>query len=82
MSDWVFIGHSFEAEIFEIEEINVWEHHWQETGEFAKLNDPLYTWQNYRFAVYSVTQGSKVIKFAAGEFSNTVWGFYQRQPTG
>ena len=79
MGKWVFIGHSFEAETFMIEGINVWEQHWQTTGEAAEMNDPMYTWQGYRFPVYRITQNGKTIEFAAGEFSNTVWGFYQRQ---
>ena len=78
MTDWVFIGHCLENDPFEIEGVAVWRA-WQPTGERADIRDPLYHWQQYDFPVYTMTDGVKTVEFAAGEFSNNVWGFFQRQ---
>lgn len=80
MSEWKFVGHCFDGDHFEIEGINVWSAGWQPTGERATIGDPLYTWQAHNFTVYTLTRDGKEIEFAAGEFSNTVWGFFQRVP--
>ncbi len=80
MSEWKFVGHCFDGDHFEIEGVNVWSRGWQSTGTQATIGDPLYTWQSHTFSVYTITDGHKVIEFAAGEFSNTVWGFFQRVP--
>lgn len=79
MSTWLFIGHCFENDPFELEGVDVWRS-WQATGERAEITDPLYHWQQYVFPVYTLTNGEKTVEFAAGEFSNNVWGFFQRKP--
>jgi hypothetical protein len=76
---WIFIGHCFDGVHFEIEGVNVWAHGWQSTGKRAHVGDPLYSWQNYDFPVYTISEKGKTVEFAAGEFSNTVWGFFQRK---
>ena len=45
------------------------------TGEKIDVKDPLYG-QKYRFPVYKVLIDEKEYEFAAGEFSNCVYGFY------
>jgi len=73
---WKFSGHCFDGETFLIEEVNVWSRHWEAVpDETAEIKDPLYH-QDFIFPVYYLTEGNKQIKFAAGEFSNQVWGFY------
>jgi hypothetical protein len=79
VSQWHFIGHCFDGALFEIDGINVWSRSWQPTGETASISDPLYHWQNDCFTVYIIREGNKTIEFACGEFSNTVWGFFQRK---
>jgi hypothetical protein len=41
----------------------------------TKVKDPQYN-QDYSFPVYKIEAQGKTIKFATGEFSNGVWGFY------
>ncbi|MFA5148749.1 MAG: hypothetical protein WC491_06455 [Candidatus Omnitrophota bacterium] len=73
---WAYLGNSVDSTSFEIDGIDVWKHKWKRTSEpKAKIKDPLYK-QEYSFEVYEIEAESKKIKFAAGEFSNCVWGFY------
>jgi hypothetical protein len=77
-SEWVFVGHCFDGETFEIEGLDVWKHSWVSTDQHASVSDPLWN-QAFLFPVYAMSGGGKTIKFAAGEFSNNVWGFFQRK---
>ena len=45
------------------------------TGERDNVLVPLY-WQEYKFPIYKVVIGENEYKFVAGEFSNSVFGFY------
>ena len=45
------------------------------TGEKVVVKDPLYG-QKYTFPVYKVNIQDEEYAFAAGEFSNSVFGFY------
>ena len=51
------------------------EYKWESTGKSVTVKDPLYH-QDHRFRVYTVNIDGKVHTFAAGEFSNCIWGFY------
>lgn len=55
--------------------VNIFDYEWKHTSESVKVRDPLYG-QEYKFHVYTVTIDGQEQKFAAGEFSNCVWGFY------
>lgn len=55
--------------------VNIFDYEWKSTGEFAKVRDPLYG-KEYKFCIYTVMVNGQEQKFAAGEFSNCVWGFY------
>jgi hypothetical protein len=73
---WIFLGNSIDSTSFEIDGIDVWKQDWRRTSEpKAEVRDPLYN-QDFSFNVYEIEVGKKKIKFAAGEFSNCVWGFY------
>lgn len=76
---WRFAGSSSQGEAFEIQGVNVWERGWQVSpGEEAHVNDPVYG-QGFIFRVFTIQDGDDTIEFAAGEFSNGVWGFYVRE---
>lgn len=80
MKDWNYIGWSFDSDTFEIEGIDVWQHDWQRAnGEVAEVTDPAYG-QGFSFVVYQIEHAGIRIRFAAGEFSNNVWGFYVPNP--
>lgn len=55
--------------------VNIFDFEWIWTGERVDVLDPLYR-QEYKFPIYKVIIGENEYKFAAGEFSNSVFGFY------
>lgn len=55
--------------------VNIFDLEWHSTDETAKISDPQYQ-QEYTFDVYTVDVAGKHKRFAAGEFSNGIWGFY------
>lgn len=76
---WQFAGSSKEGEPFEIRGVNVWGQDWQVLpGQEAHVHDPVYG-QGFVFRVYTVQDGEEKVEFAAGEFSNGVWGFFTRE---
>ena len=78
-NDWQFTGSSNEGEAFQIKGVNVWDQGWQLVpGQEANINDPVYG-KEFIFRVFTILDGEEKIEFAAGEFSNGVWGFYVRK---
>ena len=55
--------------------VNIFDYSWKNTGRRAKVQDPAYH-QNFTFEVWQVEIDGQIHRFAAGEFSNCVWGFY------
>jgi hypothetical protein len=55
--------------------VNVFDYKWKDTGKKTKVLYPLYK-QAYIFNVYTIDLRNQEIVFAAGEFSNTVYGFF------
>jgi len=55
--------------------INIFEYEWNQTDESVLVKHPLYD-QYYKFPIYTVNIDGEPHRFAAGEFSNLVWGFY------
>lgn len=55
--------------------VNIFDYKWKDTHKSASVRDPLYG-QEYKFSIYSVMIDGQEKEFAAGEFSNCVWGFY------
>lgn len=75
---WVHVATSLDGDDTEIQGVKIWKHDWEDVkGENAQIKDPHYG-QSYYFGVYRVQEKEKVVEFAAGEFSNGVWGFYVR----
>jgi hypothetical protein len=76
--NWEFYGACGDGQKFEIDGINVWNHDWVSLSEpKAKVKDPRYG-QSFEFPVYKMEHEGKQVTFAAGEFSNCMWGFYVR----
>jgi hypothetical protein len=74
---WNFVGSSFDGQSLFIEGIDVWTRGWIAVeGERAKVVDPRYG-QSFQFPIFVIAEGEKSVRFAAGEFSNGVWGFYR-----
>lgn len=55
--------------------VNIFDYQWNRTEQKVEVCDPRYG-QEYRFPVYTVNIKGKEHEFAAGEFSNNVWGFF------
>jgi hypothetical protein len=73
---WKLVGVVAEGKELKINGVNVWSQKWTAVkGEFADVTDPSYH-RPFRFDIYTIKNGESDIKFAAGEFSNMVWGFY------
>ena len=66
-----------ENDAFFINGINIWDFEWEFTGERIHFSDPLRD-KNYTFQVYKIITSNLEIEFGAGEFSNCVWGIYQK----
>jgi hypothetical protein len=62
---------------FAVDGLDVWKHRWTDTGKRAQVVDPHYQ-RELTFEVYEIRRPSKVVTFAAGEFSNGMWGFYAK----
>ena len=58
--------------------VNIFNYHWESTGEHADVRDTSYG-QDHKFSVFRVNVEGEIHTFAAGEFSNCVWGFYLYQ---
>lgn len=58
--------------------VNIFDYEWKSTGEKIDVEDPLYG-QKYRFPIYKVFIDEQECEFAAGEFSNCVYGFYVKK---
>ncbi|MCM1128020.1 MAG: hypothetical protein NC429_16320 [Lachnospiraceae bacterium] len=55
--------------------VNIFDYKWQNTHKSVTVRDPLYN-QEHEFHIYTVIIDGQEKEFAAGEFSNCVWGFY------
>ncbi len=66
---WQFKKTIVDSEPYYIDNLNIWEFEWKNTGETIQIQDPLYK-QNYSFNVYEINSGNKTTRFSAGEFSN------------
>ena len=77
MSGWRDVHVGMEGDGVRINGLAVWLQEWRRTGEDAlELPHPSYRHQRHRFDVYEVGSISDPVRFAAGELSNGVWGFY------
>ena len=73
---WNFSKTITDNEPYFIQNVNIWDKKWDNTGEKIYIKDPLHN-QNYTFEVYEIENNGKRILFAAGEFSNNIWGIYE-----
>ena len=75
---WSFVAVVPDGQPLKIEGIDVWKHKWADTGERVDVQDPQYH-QKFTLHVYAIRDAEKVVSFAAGEFSNCMWGFYAKR---
>ena len=75
---WLFVGASPEGRPFQMGGLDVWEHEWSDTREKARVEEPRER-RGLTFGIYEIRSGDHVVRFAAGELSSGVWGFYVRR---
>ena len=73
-SDFEYVTTAIGEECF-LFGVDVFAHEWTDTRKCIRVHDPLYG-QPYTMNVYEITVDGSVHRFAAGEFSNNVWGFW------
>lgn len=77
--NWKYCGSCPDGAPFEIDGVDVWKCEWlSDSSELLPVRDPLYH-QLFEFHVYKIITGERVVRFAAGEFSNCIWGFYSEK---
>ncbi len=75
---WQAAHVGFEHDGLVLDGLSVWTLTWrEETGEPVMLAHPAHPTQQHAFTVYSIDDGARATRFAAGELSNGVWGFYR-----
>ena len=75
INNWKFNTSCIEGEPVIVDGLNLWEFKWKDTGKRVHIKDPRYG-EDHTFNIFEITNESKVLRFAAGEFSNMVWGIY------
>jgi hypothetical protein len=74
---WIPVGVVPEVLPLLIAGLNVWDHKWVKLRDpVLQLPHPSYPSQRHRMWTYEITHGGKIVRFAAGELSAGVWGFY------
>ncbi|MEO0795469.1 MAG: hypothetical protein AAFX93_09915 [Verrucomicrobiota bacterium] len=76
--DWLLLGSCGDGDKFTVGGSNVWGREWISRNEVAVVKDPLYG-KELRFRVYEIRCDGRSIVFAAGEFSNCIWGFFAKK---
>ena len=77
MTEWRSVHIGTADDELRIHGIEVWKHEWRSTKETSlRLPHPSYPSQTHAFDVYEIDGLLHPIRFAAGELTNGVWGFY------
>jgi hypothetical protein len=75
---WRFVAIGVEGEAVLLDGVDVWQAPWTGTGSKVTVPHPQYPEQRHGVDEYRVDTPSGLVTFAAGEYSNGVWGFFQR----
>jgi hypothetical protein len=74
---WRAVGVAIERRPIQIHDLNVWDYNWTRLPEPPlELPHPSYPSQLHMMRVYEITANGEHVRFAAGELSANVWGFY------
>ena len=76
MIEWRFVHFGSENDGLELGGLPVWREAWREALEPVFLSDPIDPGQRHRLGVYAIGPADSPVCFAAGEFSNGIWGFF------
>ncbi|HEV7229113.1 hypothetical protein [Brevundimonas sp.] len=73
---WRSIHVGVEGDGVTISGLPVWQHQWRPVRLSVELPHPAHRSQRHRYDVYEIGEPPNAVRFAAGELSNGVWGFY------
>lgn len=73
---WRFVSIGFEGQVTNVDGIDPWQVDWEQAGQSITVAHPQYPEQRHRMSVYTAAGTEPTVVFAAGEFSNGVWGFF------
>jgi hypothetical protein len=78
MEKWKLVnGIVTDGGALDLDGINPWDFKWRSTGEAPiTVSHPQYPDQKHKMNIYTIENGNKLVRFAAGEYSNMAWGFY------
>ena len=79
---WRYVHIGFEGDEFEIRGIRVWSPPWISTGDRITVAHPQHSHERHPMWTYRIEVAERTVEFAAGEFSNGVWGFFVRDRGG
>jgi hypothetical protein len=79
MTEWKFVGIVVADSPISLNGLNPWDYKWIALDEpRVVVPHPSYPQQRHEFNVYQITDGKQTVRFAAGEYSNCVYGFFLR----
>ncbi len=73
---WRFVSIGFEGDPTDIAGVNPWQVEWVSRHEQITVAHPQHPRERHQMFVYEVAETDPPVRFAAGEFSIGVWGFY------
>lgn len=76
MTDWRFVHFGPENDELELGGLPVWREEWRELPEPVSLSDPRDPSLRQRLDVFEIGLAGATVRFAAGEFSRGLWGFF------
>ncbi|MFK7790396.1 MAG: hypothetical protein AB8C95_13000 [Phycisphaeraceae bacterium] len=77
MQQWKSVGVVCEGQKIRVDGLNLWSHDWQRVDSPSiSLPHPSYPNQLHAMNIYEIVVGDKRVRFATGELSANVWGFY------
>ena len=80
-AEWIARHIGFERDGLTLDGVDIWNGVWRPVvAPPVVLPHPAHPAQRHAFRLFDVADGSRVVRFAADELSNGVWGFYTRIP--
>lgn len=73
---WRFVSIGLEGQATNVGGINLWDVEWTPTHGRIIVAHPAYPSQRHTMLTYEVAEAIPPVVFAAGEFSDGVWGFF------
>ncbi|HTQ15162.1 MAG TPA: hypothetical protein VMH86_14910 [Rhizomicrobium sp.] len=75
--EWRAVHIGFEGDGLKIGGVDIWKQDWRRVKmNPLRLPHPAYPQQTHSYEVYDAGGETQIVRFAASELSNGVWGFY------